>query len=154
VTYQLWRAGVKDPASFFVSCVSIARAATAILLREQPTRECASKKERPNERTGKRAPRVEVPGPECGSLVVGNSNPVNILWKPVVVNKENVWDLKSWRNALPLLQCPCLKCPCHGSLRDFGLCWDLRLVTELWYVEGFWFLLKIVFLHGEILEFS
>jgi hypothetical protein len=24
----------------------------------------------------------------------------------------------------------------------FGLCWNLRLVTELWYLEGFWFLLE------------
>ncbi len=40
----------------------------------------------------------------------------------------------------------------------FGLCWNLRLVIiELWYVEGFWFLLedllKITFLHAEIFEF-
>jgi hypothetical protein len=38
------------------------------------------------------------------------------------------------------------------------LCWNLRLVIELSYLEGFWFLLedfwKInMFLHGEIFEF-
>ncbi len=26
-----------------------------------------------------------------------------------------------------------------------GLCWNLRLVIELWYLEGFWFLLKDFF---------
>jgi hypothetical protein len=40
----------------------------------------------------------------------------------------------------------------------FGLCWNLSLVIELSYLEGFSFLLedfwKIVFLHGEIFEFS
>jgi hypothetical protein len=40
----------------------------------------------------------------------------------------------------------------------FGLCSNLRLVIELWYLEGFWSLyrmfLKIIFLHGEIFEFS
>jgi hypothetical protein len=41
-----------------------------------------------------------------------------------------------------------------------GSCWNLRLViVELWYLEGFWFVLedfflKTTFLHGEILEFS
>jgi hypothetical protein len=41
----------------------------------------------------------------------------------------------------------------------FCLCWNLRLLTKLKYLEGFWFLLeriflKIIFLHGEIFEFS
>jgi hypothetical protein len=27
----------------------------------------------------------------------------------------------------------------------FGLCWNLRLVIELWYLEGFWFLLEDFF---------
>jgi hypothetical protein len=39
----------------------------------------------------------------------------------------------------------------------FGLCWNLRLVIELQYLEGFWFLLedflKIIFFHDEIFEF-
>ncbi len=39
----------------------------------------------------------------------------------------------------------------------FGLCWNLRLVIELYFLEGFWFFLedflKIIFLHGEIFEF-
>jgi hypothetical protein len=32
----------------------------------------------------------------------------------------------------------------------------LRLVIELWYLEGFWeyFFFKIIFLHGEIFQFS
>jgi hypothetical protein len=39
----------------------------------------------------------------------------------------------------------------------FGLCWNLRLVIELYYLERAWFLLKdflkIIFFHGEIFEF-
>jgi hypothetical protein len=27
----------------------------------------------------------------------------------------------------------------------FGVCWNLRLIIELWYLEGFWFLLKDFF---------
>jgi hypothetical protein len=46
----------------------------------------------------------------------------------------------------------------RGFFEDYIFAWwNLRLVTELWYVEGFWFLLegflKIIFLHGEVLEF-
>ncbi len=45
----------------------------------------------------------------------------------------------------------------YSGLMDSGLCWNLRLVAELEYLEGFWFLLeeflKIIFLHGEIFEF-
>ncbi len=48
-----------------------------------------------------------------------------------------------------------------GFLKDdiLALSWNLRLVIELWYLERFWFLsedfLKIIlFLHGEIYEFS
>jgi hypothetical protein len=42
----------------------------------------------------------------------------------------------------------------------FGLCWNLRLVLELCYLEGFWFLFRGIFFqrlsfwHGEIFEFS
>jgi hypothetical protein len=41
----------------------------------------------------------------------------------------------------------------------FGLCWNLRLVIQCYNIlKGFWFLLedflKIIFLHGEIFEFS
>jgi hypothetical protein len=32
----------------------------------------------------------------------------------------------------------------------FGLCWNLRLVIELWYVEGFWFLLEDFFFFGRL----
>jgi hypothetical protein len=39
----------------------------------------------------------------------------------------------------------------------FGSCWNLRLVIELYHLEGFWFLwkdfLKIIFSHSEIFEF-
>jgi hypothetical protein len=45
----------------------------------------------------------------------------------------------------------------YSGLMNSGLCWNLRLVAELEYLEGFWFLLeeflKIIFLHGEIFEF-
>ncbi len=39
-----------------------------------------------------------------------------------------------------------------------GLCWNLRLVIELWYLERFWFsfkgfFLRIIFWYGEIFEF-
>ncbi len=69
MNYQLRRAGVKDPASFFVSCVSIARAATAILLREQPTRECASKNKRTN---GKGLQELRSQVPSVGPWLLGS----------------------------------------------------------------------------------
>jgi hypothetical protein len=80
----------------------------------------------------------------CGVQILqylGSLDANYITKKKLCFKQPEIWDLT------------------RECLRTFylGLSWNSRLIIELWYLEGFRFLLegfwKIIFLYGEIFEF-